>query len=104
MISNEYLYNLAGKAIKRKIPLHRLYAVTVSRISSEFILHIPEEYDYRYKSGEYRDLILYYLCIALKLSGYEGLKIYMINDEDLSPYTMNEKIGSDKKYSLHPKS
>lgn len=52
VITNEFIYNLAGKQIKRKIALSKIYAVTISRTSSEFIVHVPDEYDYRYKSLE----------------------------------------------------
>lgn len=40
--------------IKRKIPLEKIRAITVGRIGTEFVLHIPEEYDYRYASPDKR--------------------------------------------------
>jgi hypothetical protein len=34
-------------AIKRKIDVEKIKAITVSKIGTEFIIHVPEEYDYR---------------------------------------------------------
>lgn len=36
--------------IKRKIMVVKVQGVTYSKMSSEFVIHIPEEYDYRYSS------------------------------------------------------
>ena len=36
--------------IKRKIPANKISAVTISKMGSEFVLHVPDEYDYRYSS------------------------------------------------------
>lgn len=36
--------------IKRKILVTKIQGVTYSKMSSEFVIHIPEEYDYRYSS------------------------------------------------------
>jgi len=50
MITNRAFYNLKGKTIKRKIDLSAIKAITVGRFGKEFILHICDEYDYRYES------------------------------------------------------
>ena len=41
-------YQSANPAIKRKIDVDKIRALTVSRIGTEFVIHVPEEYDYRY--------------------------------------------------------
>ena len=43
--------------VKRKIPITKIVAITVSKYSSEFVLHVPEEYDYRYSSADKYDFI-----------------------------------------------
>ena len=58
LISTEAVYNISGKSVKRKIILSKLHAVTISRTSYEFVLHVPDEYDYRFRSVEHRDLII----------------------------------------------
>ncbi len=71
MITTHAVYNISGKTQKRRIELPLIYAVTVSRRSSEFVLHIPTEYDYRFsteKSPETRDLFLLYLVVAMRIN------------------------------------
>jgi serum/glucocorticoid-regulated kinase 2 len=41
VISSENVYNIEKKSIKRKISIHKIFGVTVSKKSFEFILHIP---------------------------------------------------------------
>jgi serum/glucocorticoid-regulated kinase 2 len=41
--------------VKRKIPIKRVYGITIGLIGTEFVVHVPEEYDYRYSSSERRD-------------------------------------------------
>jgi serum/glucocorticoid-regulated kinase 2 len=73
MVTNLGVYNLKGNSIKyiyysairRKIDIDKIKAITISRIGTEFVLHVPEEYDYRYASSDKRDKIIY--CI---LKGY----------------------------------
>ncbi len=43
--------------VRRKIPLTKITAITISKSSSEFVIHVPEEYDYRYASQMYLILL-----------------------------------------------
>lgn len=47
MLTNLALYNLKSYSIKRKIYIENIEAITVSLIGSEFVIHVPKEYDYR---------------------------------------------------------
>jgi len=38
--------------MRRKIPLQKVGGITVSRYGFEFVIHVPDEYDYRYCSFE----------------------------------------------------
>jgi len=75
LITDKAVYNLMpnnyGKC-KRRVGIDRIISVTVSAISDEFVLHIPEEYDYRYKSSK-KDQILQALKQQKKVSGEKGL-------------------------------
>lgn len=55
LITNKAVYNLMhnnyGKC-KRRILISTIEAVSTSAISDEFVFHIPDEYDYRYKSAK----------------------------------------------------
>ena len=76
LITSRYLYNIdrqgffakigavfsASSQIKRKIDICKIGGITMSEVSSEFVIHVPEEYDYRYGSPDKRDKIL--LCIT----------------------------------------
>ena len=49
-ISNEFVYNIDKKSIKRKIAINKIFGVTISKVSKEFIIHVPTESDLLYKS------------------------------------------------------
>jgi len=58
LLSNAAVYNLNdgkegimglfSKFVKRRVPIEYIEAITFSLKSSEFVIHIPKEYDYRY--------------------------------------------------------
>lgn len=48
MITNQNIFNLNKLSITRRTSLTKIKAITVSKISKEFVLHVPDEYDYRY--------------------------------------------------------
>jgi hypothetical protein len=55
LVTNKAVYNLLPSAYgkcKRRIALESIASVTASSISDEFVLHVPEEYDYRFKSAK----------------------------------------------------
>jgi len=68
LITNRAIYNLLpnnyGKC-KRRIDIDKLVAITASKTSDEFVIHIPDEYDYRFKSGK-KDKICETLVILYK--------------------------------------
>jgi len=55
MITNKNIVNLSKHTIKRKIPIKKVYGITVSNLCGEFVIHVPEEYDYRYLSIERKE-------------------------------------------------
>ena len=55
LITTKAVYNLMPhnySKCKRRIPITLLSSITVSQQSDEFVLHIPDEYDYRFKSAQ----------------------------------------------------
>ena len=53
LITNKAAYNVLPSDFsrcKRRIPLEAISAITVSKVSDEFVLHVPTEYDYRIMS------------------------------------------------------
>ena len=50
---NNLLVKILNSAIiRRKIEIRKISAVTVSRIGFEFVIHVADEYDYRFLSLE----------------------------------------------------
>lgn len=71
IITEHAVYNFQGNSIKRRIPIDKVEAISISKISSEFVIHVKDEYDYRYTSYERRneiiETILAVLCNIRKL-------------------------------------
>ncbi|ETO23989.1 hypothetical protein RFI_13168 [Reticulomyxa filosa] len=56
LLTNKAVYNLKPKdysKCQRRIEIAKLVSISSSTKSSEFALHVPEEYDYRYRSVTY---------------------------------------------------
>jgi len=94
VLTDQAIYNLKKKQLQRRIPYEKLEAITRSKMSNEFVLHIKDEHDYRYFSHEYRtpiiEMILYILCRVKKLCSM--FKIYYV-----------ELINLDKVMTTHMK-
>eukprot|EP01016_Furgasonia_blochmanni_P045974 TRINITY_DN6552_c0_g1_i4.p1 TRINITY_DN6552_c0_g1~~TRINITY_DN6552_c0_g1_i4.p1 ORF type:complete len:526 (+),score=128.19 TRINITY_DN6552_c0_g1_i4:273-1850(+) len=72
VLTNKSIYNMAPKdfisgmlsflgirpTTRRRISLNKINEITVSKYSGEFIIHVPEEYDYRYSSNNEREIII----------------------------------------------
>ena len=94
LVTNLAVYNVKGTDIKRRIEVEKIKGISFSKIGTEFILHIPTEYDYRYASSDLRDRIIYYILKAhWKVTG-EKLPIYYREDISLVIYAMTKE---DKK-------
>jgi len=55
LITDKAIYNLMPNNygnMKRRIGIEKLASITCSQTSDEFVLHVPEEYDYRFKSAK----------------------------------------------------
>lgn len=60
LITNKACYNLMPSKLfkcKRRIGIEKMASVTASQVSDEFVLHVPEEYDYRFKSTKKDQII-----------------------------------------------
>jgi len=59
LLTTKAMYNIDPSSLgkcKRRIDLDSIAAVSVSETGPEFVVHVPQEYDYRYKS-EYRERV-----------------------------------------------
>jgi serum/glucocorticoid-regulated kinase 2 len=83
LITDKAVYNLmpGSYTAKRRIELERILGVTISTKSPEFVIHVPEEYDYRYKSTS-RDAILKVLVEVYRtLPGKENSNLIRSSQE-----------------------
>ena len=112
MITSARLYNFrekkGKKMLKRAIPISSIGGVSksLSKKSNEFVIHVPEQYDYRYQS-ENRDEIIQSLKMAFISLMKSNLPIYGIDTKDLKNFTTTEKDKikgksriPDKKYLM----
>ena len=55
VVTTEFIYNIKKNKPKRKIPISLLGGVskTVGANKSEFTIHVPAQYDYRFISERY---------------------------------------------------
>lgn len=91
MVTNFGLYNLKDKTIKRKIDIDKIKAIIVSKIGTEFIVHVPSEYDYRYASSDRRETIIYYLLKAYRKLKNDKLPIYYKDELSLVHYATTKE-------------
>jgi len=62
LLTNKFIYNISKLSIKRKISTSKIQAITVSKMGNEFVIHVPDEYDYRYSHPDKRDKIVFIVC------------------------------------------
>ena len=101
------IYNIKKDTVQRRIPLEKLDAFSVSTLSSEFVLHVKDSYDYRMSSFERRNEIintLAYLYIKIRklASVFPMYYVDSINLNKVMTTTSNLKkkqiIRPDKRY------
>lgn len=94
MITNEGIYNLKKKELKRKIIFNTVKGITVSKDSDEFIIHcIDQDHDYHFVSNQ-RNKILQVLELAFNnVITNVILPLVLISDKKLEKYvtTKDEK-------------
>jgi len=78
-ITDRAVYEIQNRKVKSRISLKSIDALTKSSLSSEFVIHVKDEYDVRYISYEFRDEIietlLYVICDVRKLC--EAFPVYV---------------------------
>merc|ERR1712154_722525 len=95
LITDKALYNLKPKEIRkcqRRIDLEKIVSITWATTSQEFAIHIPEEYDYRYKSG-YKDRIGSVLAELYKRKEGKKLAINQIDSDSMLAVTVTKDVA-----------
>lgn len=101
LITTKNFMSFKGKTLQRSFSLRKIGFITVSQSSNEFIVHVPEEYDYRYVS-EKRNLIIALICKGYFMcTNKKHLKFFLKPESDLSAY-LTTKVHMKKKQSKIP--
>ena len=100
VISENAVYNIKRKSVQRRIPIEKLEALTVSTMSSEFVLHIKDEYDYRLLSYERRqeiiEVMLDVICNVKKLA--TSFPVYYVPMINLNSVMTTHSLYKQKKF------
>mmetsp|Transcript_15773 Transcript_15773/g.24207 ORF Transcript_15773/g.24207 Transcript_15773/m.24207 type:complete len:525 (+) Transcript_15773:97-1671(+) len=95
LLTDKALYNLKPKEIRkcqRRIDLEKIVSITISGTSLEFAIHIPEEYDYRYKSA-HKDRIAAVLAELYKRKEGKKLAINKIQTDSMLAVTVTKDVA-----------
>ena len=89
VITDKAFYNIKGRdKLKRRIPLQDISAITMSHSTSEFLIHVHSERDYRYLSHEFRTSIVDTIIGILSVfySQKHTFDVYCPPDSSLKKY------------------
>ena len=97
ILTTKHIYNLKSTKVRRKIPITDVKAIIKQKKGTQFILHIPTDYDYRFEV-ESRDEFIKILQLRFaNLNPVDTLKIYVVPD-NIDKYVTSIK---DKKYGIN---
>ncbi|QDZ17804.1 protein kinase [Chloropicon primus] len=100
MITTRAIYNLENNKCKRRIEVQDIGKIIVSRVSDQFILHIPKEYDYHYSSSRSKEITSILEKVHHVYVG-ESLTVETLDDKDLTKYVLTKKDLEKRNKSAH---
>jgi len=98
LITDKAIYNLMPRDLskcRRRIRLENVASVTFSTSSHEFAIHVPEEYDYRFKAAspenqrQVREILTGVYCQKVK----SHLRVQTTDQSDLSEVTVTKDVA-----------
>eukprot|EP01084_Bolivina_argentea_P092160 165835_1 len=102
LLTDKALYNLKENKLhscQRRIIFNLIESISISSTSNEFTIHVPTEYDYRYKTNKPSDntkivSVLSKLCnvLAHKVTGTEYITITKDKANKLSLYERRQQL------------
>jgi serum/glucocorticoid-regulated kinase 2 len=96
-----FIFSFFSKPVKRSFKIEDIKAITYSNISNNFIMHIPNEYDY-YLCTPDKDEFIRYLLHVQRKKKLEPMKFYMIEDIDLFKFNRYEGQSQEKFPAVTP--
>lgn len=89
----------SGETIIRDIPIHKIEAITISKISDEFIIHVHNNTDERFASKQHKDdlikMMLYLLTYRHPIHKFMKTKLYFVDNSSLDFYVTNSEDLED---------
>jgi serum/glucocorticoid-regulated kinase 2 len=92
---SNFIFSIFSKPVKRCFKIEDIKAITYSNISNNFIMHIPNEYDY-YLCTPDKDEFIRYLLYVQRRKKLDPLKFYMVEDIDLFKHNRYEGQTQEK--------
>eukprot|EP01083_Nonionella_stella_P230725 815315_1 len=98
LVTNLAMYNvtsmtrISGYVCRRRIKLESIRSISVSQCSNEFVVHVPEEYDYRFKSHKKIE-ISRKLCEIVLEHCETPLKCVLTEKNDLKQVMLTKKAA-----------
>ena len=71
--------------------MEKIKAITVGRLGTEFVLHIPDEYDYRYASPDKREKIVLMILKGWTVINKGKMPIYFKDELSLVNHAMTKE-------------
>lgn len=98
LITNKAVYNCKPKnvsSVQRRIALTEIASVTVSTVSGEFVLHIPREYDYRFKSKDNQSVAKVLKSAFSAIEKERTLPVQQVDIDELSNRTVTKSLAKE---------
>jgi len=95
LLTNKALYNLKPKELKkcrRRVSLEKIVSISTSTTSPEFVIHIPDEYDYCYKTRK-KERIIRVLNDLYKRKEGKHMNVSKLHQDCLAPVTVTKNIA-----------
>jgi hypothetical protein len=89
----------SGSKVKRSIDIAKITHLTYSESSNQFVVHVPSEYDYRLRTLDRDEFILYMISIRERLN-LPPVKVWLRPEINLEKFTKTD----DMKKSIFPTS
>jgi len=98
LITDKAIYNLMPRDLskcRRRIRLENVASATFSRSSCEFAIHVPEEYDYRFKSTsrQFQDAVMNTLADVYQKKVKSRLRLQETEQASLDDVTVTKDVA-----------
>ena len=97
MITDQAVYNILPddySDMKRRIPLNLVNGISLSAVSTEFVIHVPDEYDYRYKSDR-KEIICDLLAALYRRKTGSRMMVTQVTEPELKDITVTKDERKD---------